>query len=243
MAKKATAKARAKSAGGSTNPFGPGLLGFLTELSENNTRPWFEANKARYEEQVREPALAFIRAMAPVVRKISPHFLALDTKVGGSLMRIHRDVRFSKDKAPYKTNLGVQFRHEEGKDVHAPGIYFHVDPQHIFLGAGMWQPESEALAAVRQSIDRDPAAWQRVRDGKNFIAHWKLEGDSLKTPPRSYAKDHPMIDDLRRKDHIAVMRLKETDVTRKDLVDFLANRLADAKPYLAWQAKALGIAF
>ena len=227
----------------SDNPFGPGLLKFLRELQENNKKPWFEQNKSRYEEQVREPALNFIRAMAPHVHKLSPHLLAIDKKVGGSMMRIHRDVRFSGDKSPYKTNLGIQFRHESGKDVHAPGLYFHVDPKDVFLGAGMWHPDSQALAGVRRAIDEEPSAWKRVRDNKRFREVWTLEGDSLKTAPRGYAKDHPLLDDLRRKDHIAVVRLKKSDVTRQDLVPYLAKCFAAARPYMAWQAKALGMQF
>lgn len=242
MAAKANAKS-GRAVGDTANPFGLGLLKFLRELGANNTRAWFDANKDRYEEHVREPALAFIRAMSKSVAKVSPHMLAVDKKVGGSLMRIHRDVRFSKDKRPYKTNLGIQFRHEQGKDVHAPGFYFHVDVADVFLGAGMWHPESGALSAVRASIDTNPAAWKRVRDGKLFKAGWKLEGDSLKTAPRGYAKDHPLLEDLRRKDHIAVLRLAKKDVTRKDLVPFLSEQLLLAKPFMAWQAKALDLEF
>ena len=244
MAKKKSSvkKKSAKTATGA-NPFGRELSKFLSELQKNNTKAWFEKNKARYESEVREPALEFIRAMAPYVHKVSPQLLAIDKKVGGSLMRIHRDVRFSSDKSPYKTNLGIQFRHEEGKDVHAPGLYFHVDPQDVFVGAGMWHPESKALNAVRQSIDADPKAWVRVRDNKAFRADWNFEGESLKTAPRGYPKDHPLIDDLRRKDHIAVVRLKRSDLTRSDLVPYLGGLLAKAKPLMAWQANALGLRF
>ena len=84
------------------------------------------------------PALQFITAMAPRLDSISTNFLALPQKSGGSLMRIHRDVRFSSDKRPYKTNVGIQFRHVMGKDVHAPGFYFHIEPGVVFVGAGLW---------------------------------------------------------------------------------------------------------
>src|SRR5215831_13572407 len=101
--------------------FGPELFSFLTDLRANNSREWFAANKQRYEEQLLEPALAFINAFAPRLERISPHFRADARPIGGSLFRIHRDTRFSKDKSPYKTHTGIQFRHEVGKDVHAPG--------------------------------------------------------------------------------------------------------------------------
>jgi len=228
---------------GKASPLGPGLMKFLRELAKNNTRDWFEANKPRYEAQVRGPALALIEAFEPRLAKISPHMVASARKVGGSLMRVHRDVRFSKDKAPYKTNVGIQFRHEEGKDVHAPGFYFHIAPDAVFLGAGMWHPASDALAAVRASIDADPKAWHRVRDAKRFTHGWALEGDSLKRAPKGYPIDHPEIVDLRRKDHIAVMNLTAKDVTRDDLVAFLAKSFGAAKAYMAWQCKALGLPF
>ena len=93
------------------------------------------------------------------------------------------------------------------------------------------------------SIDKSPSAWKKVRDDRRFRAHWQLEGDSLKTAPRGFAKDHPMLEDLRRKDHIAVVRLKKHDVTRKDLVPFVAECFAHAKAYMAWQAKALKLRF
>jgi uncharacterized protein (TIGR02453 family) len=225
----------------SDNPFGPGLLRFLGELERNNDRDWFKARAERYEAEVREPALAFVRAMARHVDKFSPHLVASDRKIGGSLMRIHRDVRFSKNKQPYKTNVGIQFRHEAGKDVHAPGLYFHVDPRSAFLGAGMWHPDSAALAAVRRAIDEDPKVWKRVRDGKRFREHWELSGDSLKRAPLGFAADHPLIEDLKRKDHIAVCYLSKKDVTRPDLVDLVAGRFARTRAYFAWLAEAVGL--
>jgi uncharacterized protein (TIGR02453 family) len=225
------------------NPFGPGLLRFLKELERNNSRTWFKSNQERYEAEVREPALAFIRAMGRHVEKISPHLAASDRKVGGSLMRIHRDVRFSKNKQPYKTNLGIQFRHEAGKDVHAPGLYFHVDPSTVFLGVGMWHPDAGSLAAVRQEIAENTRGWKRVRDAKRFRDAFELSGESLKRAPLGYPADHPMIEDLKRKDHIAFCELTRKDVTRPDLVDFVAGHYDHAKRYLAWLADAVGLPF
>jgi uncharacterized protein (TIGR02453 family) len=226
-----------------TSPFGPGLLRFLRELDANNDREWFQANRERYEDEVREPALEFIRSFAPHLEKISPYLVANDKKVGGSLMRIHRDVRFSKSKLPYKTNVGIQFRHVEGKDVHAPGLYFHVDPKEIFLGVGMWHPASEALQAVRQAIVDDPRLWKRVRDGKRFRGAWRLGGASLKRPPRGYPADHTMVEDLRRTDHIAFCSLAKSDLRRPDHVSWIAGRFRVTRDYLGWQARALGLPF
>jgi uncharacterized protein (TIGR02453 family) len=220
--------------------FGTALLQFYGELALNNEREWFEANKQRYEREVRDPALAFIRAMAPKLAKISKHFVASDRTVGGSLMRIHRDVRFSKEKTPYKTNLGIQFRHASGKDVHAPGLYFHVDNDGVFLGAGLWHPEADALAGIRNHIVSNQAAWKKARDDAKFTNSWKLEGDSLSRPPRGFDKDHPLILDLQRKDHIAVCKLAVADIVGPELVELVADRFAEAKPYVAFLCKALG---
>jgi uncharacterized protein (TIGR02453 family) len=222
--------------------FTPGLIQFLGDLSLNNDRDWFKANSPRYEQHVREPALAFIRAISPKLAKISRHFTAIDKKVGGSLMRIHRDVRFSKEKTPYKTNLGIQFRHEVGKDAHAPGFYLHVDTESIFVAAGTWHPDAETLASIRQRIAEHGPAWKRARDNAKFVAHYALEGESLTRPPRGFAKDHPFIDDLRRKDHIAVCRLSVDELLGPKAADLVASRFAVAKPYVAFLCKSIDLA-
>lgn len=156
-------------------------------------------------------------------------------------MRIYKDVRFSKDKTPYKTNLGIQFRHELGKDVHAPGFYFHVDLNEVFLGAGSWHPCSEELSAYREMIDTEQARWKRVRNNKRFRESWDLVGDSLKRPPRGYEADHPLIEDLKRKDHIAVMKLDHDVLFQEGIVELVADAMKRSKPYVAFLCDALDI--
>ena len=117
--------------------FEPTLFQFLKQLAKNNNRPWFLENKGRYEQEVLEPSLAFIRAFQPRLKKISEFFVASDRRVGGSLMRVYRDTRFWGKEEPYKTNVGIQFRHEFGKDIHAPGFYVHLEPGDVFLGGGI----------------------------------------------------------------------------------------------------------
>ena len=126
--------------------FEQATLDFLRALEANNDREWFAENKTRYEEQVLDVALRFIQAMQAPLADFAPHFVALPTRVGGSLMRVYRDTRFSKNKLPYKTNIGIQFRHEDAKDVHAPGYYVHIEPDDVFVGAGMWRPPSGSAA-------------------------------------------------------------------------------------------------
>lgn len=222
--------------------FSIGLLHFLEELSRNNHKKWFDTNKERYESEVRGPALAFIEAMQKPLAKVSPHFSAVPKKVGGSLMRPYRDVRFSKDKTPYKTNVAIHFRHESAGDVHAPGFYFHIDVESVFVGIGVWRPESSALAAIRSAIDEDPKRWRRLRDGKRFRERFELAGESLTRPPRGYAADHPAIEDLKRKDHIAVANLDHDDLFAPDIVATVTDAFRRSKPYMAYLCEALGVA-
>ena len=128
--------------------FGPELFDFLRELRENNDRDWFQANKERYEHDVKEPLLGFISDFGPRIAKISPHIRADPRPTGGSLFRIYRDVRFSKNKAPYKVHAAAQFRHKRGKDVHAPGYYLHLEPGQVFAGGrhlapGLGEPQED----------------------------------------------------------------------------------------------------
>ena len=192
--------------------FTPAAFRFLNDLKKNNNRDWFNANKQRYEDELREPALEFIRDFAPRLAGISPFFSADDRKVGGSLFRIYRDVRFSKDKSPYKTYTGVQFRHERGKDAHCPGFYLHLQPKEVFVGVGIWHPDGETLSMIRGAIDDDPKGWKKAIGG-GFGKNFELGGESLKRAPKGYDPDHPLIEDLRRKDFIGSLQLKQTDVT------------------------------
>ncbi|MGB1014567.1 MAG: DUF2461 domain-containing protein [Nannocystaceae bacterium] len=216
---------------------------FLGELALNNDREWFAANKQRYEDHVREPALALVRAMEAPLRRVSKQFIASDRKVGGSLMRIYRDVRFSREKTPYKTNVGIQFRHSAGKDIHAPGLYVHIEPGEMFLGAGLWHPDREALAAIRKAIVAEPKKWKRVSRSKKFLETWSLTGESLKRPPRGFDGEHPLVEDLKRKDHIAVAELAVDELLSPDLPKLLAARYATAKPYVRFLVDALDLAF
>ena len=220
-----------------------GLLHFLNELSKHNNRAWFQANKSRYEQELLEPALAFITAMEAPLAKISPHFQAVPKKVGGSLMRIYRDVRFSKDKRPYKTNVGIQFRHDKGRDVHSPGFYFHIDPDQVFVGAGIWHPDSQTLTKIRRAVDRRAAEWRKAKSDKAFRDRYELAGDSLKRPPRGYDADHPLIDDLRRKDFIGVSQLDHDALFDPAIVRTTAATFRAAKPLVAFLCQATGVKF
>lgn len=218
-------------------------LQFLRELAAHNDRTWFAANKHRYEQHVLDPALGLIAAMAPAIAKISPHFVASAKRTGGSLMRIYRDTRFARDKSPYKTNIGIQLRHERGRDVHAPGFYVHVEPGGCFLGAGIWHPEPRALAAIRHEIVDRPAVWQRVRDDRSFRSHFSLDGEQLARPPRGFPADAPHAGDLRRKDFIASCELSEKTLFGAKLPGYLTERFASSAPFMKFLCGALDLAF
>ena len=163
--------------------FEPTLFEFLEELANNNNRPWFQTNKWRYERDVLKPSLAFIRSFQPRLEKISKFFVASDQRTGGSLLRIYRDARFSRGGEPYKTNVGIQFRHESARDIHTPGFYVHIAPDECFLGVGVWRPDTKSLGLIRQAIVDRPDHWRRVRNDKKFRQYFELEGGSLKRPP------------------------------------------------------------
>jgi uncharacterized protein (TIGR02453 family) len=223
--------------------FSKATLDFLDELAAHNDRLWFEANKPRYEALVREPALAFIEAMGPELEKFAPHFRAEPRKMGSSLMRVFRDTRFSHNKTPYKTNIGIQFRHELGKDVHAPGFYVHIATDGCFFGVGCWHPESDALGRIRDLIAAKPERWFKVRDDRKFTAQWELSGDSLSRPPRGYAADHPAIEDLKYKDFVAMAALGFDEATKPGLVKLAAKRFAVTAPFMAFLCEALGVQY
>ena len=219
------------------------LFEFLAELRQNNDRQWFGANKRRYEEQLLEPALDFIEAFAPRLAKISPYFRADPRPSGGSLFRIYRDTRFSKDKSPYKTNVGIHFRHERAKDVHAPGYYLHIGPGEVFAGGGIWHPDTEAATRIREAIVADPQGWKRATRQGAFAKRLGLGGDSLKRVPSWADAEHPFAEDLKRKDFFGSARLTEDDVVSPDFVDEYAGLCRAAAPLMRFLCGALDVPY
>lgn len=180
------------------------LFGFLEDLARNNNRDWFNENRERYRSSVVEPVSAFITALAPGLQSVSTHFIANPKPHGGSMFRIYRDARFSRDKRPYKTHVACQFRHEAGRDAHAPGFYLHLEPGGVFVGGGVWHPSRTALEQIRAAIAENPNHWRKATRSSRFIACFGgLEGESLQRAPRGYSPDHPDIADLKRKDFFA----------------------------------------
>ena len=223
--------------------FHPRAIQFLDELAAHNNRDWFSKHKSRYESDVLAPALEFIGAMQGPLSKISPHFRAVPKRTGGSLMRIYRDTRFSRDKTPYKTNVGIQFRHEKGKDVHAPGFYIHISPEECFIGCGIWHPDTTTLGKIRKTINKDQAGWKRLSRSKSFLAKYRLAGDSLKRPPKGFDADHPLIDDLKRKDFIAICDLDYDDLFDASIVRHVTSRFRTGKGLMKFLCEAIGLSY
>ena len=216
--------------------FSPEVFRFLKELRKNNRRDWFLANRERYESAVREPFLHFISDFGPLLAKISRFFVADPRPTGGSLFRIYRDTRFSKDKSPYKTHAAAHFRHRAaGKDVHAPGFYLHLEPGSCFAAAGLWRPDAPTLAKMRDAILDQRKEWGKVR--KSLDIH----GDSLLRLPKGYDADHPFVDDLKRKDFVTDVRLSESQVCApRVLLDF-ASACKKMSPLVRFTTEALGL--
>ena len=223
--------------------FDPETLSFLEELAANNNREWFKENKGRYEEQVLDVALRFIQSMQGPLHELAPRFVAMPTRVGGSLMRVYRDTRFSKNKTPYKTNIGIQFRHEQAKDVHSPGYYVHIDPEQVFLGVGMWRPDSEPLLGIRERIAARPAEWQRAVGERSFKRHFDLGGEVLKRPPRGFDSEHECIDDIKRKSFIAVRNLEVGECLKPRFQRTVESTFRMAEPFMRFLCKAVGVRF
>lgn len=223
--------------------FNRATIRFLQNLARNNERDWFNANKHRYESDVLAPSLAFIENMAPRLARISPHFLASAKRTGGSLMRVYRDTRFSSVKTPYKTNIGIQFRHERGRDVHAPGFYVHIEPGECFVGAGLWRPEPPALAGIREEIVEHPDLWRKASRGKRFLDTFSLAGESLKRPPKAFSENARYIEDVKRKDFIAIAPLKHGDVLADKFPDHVAGLFNRAAPLMRFLCGALDLDF
>ena len=191
---------------------------------------------------MQQPALEFVRALAPSLAKISPQFVADDRPVGGSLSRIYRDVRFSKDRSPYKTHVVISFR-QLGKDDQTPGYYLYLGPREVFAAAGIWHPDRDTLHGIRTAIVQKSGDWKKATRGKAFAARFRLSGDRLKRAPAGFGPDHPLIEDLKWKDYFALAMFDERTATREDFVPLFARTCSAATPFMRFLCQALGRPF
>jgi len=216
---------------------------FLRDLSKNNNKEWFQENKTRYQNDVRDPLLNFISDFSSPLKAISEHIIADSRPNGGSMFRIYRDIRFCKEKIPYKTNAGAHFRHIAGKDVHAPGFYLHLEPDNVFVGAGVWRPDTKTLNKIRDAIVNETKQWSTVIQGLEQKSICVYSENPLKRAPKGYDPNHPLIEDLKRKDFAVMQELTESDAQSDKFMNTVLDAYKNSAEYMTFLTKALDLPF
>jgi len=220
----------------------PALFDFLRELKGNNNREWFDANRQRYEDDVRGPVLRFITDVAPKLRAVSTHIVADPSRVGGSMFRINRDTRFSRNAEPYSTAVKVAFRHDAvGRHMPGPGCFLQIGPDDVMAAGGLYGADAAMLDRVRHAIADDGARWRRITGNPRLAPMIEDRGPLLKNPPRGFAADHPLIDDLRRRTFVWYTTFSLDDACS---LGFMAQYVAACKaasPFSGFLASALGV--
>ena len=222
--------------------FPPALFTFLEELARNNNREWFAANKNRYRSHVLSPMCGFIAAFGPRLARLSPHYVADPRPHGGSMFRIYRDIRFSKDKRPYKEHAACQFRHQIGRDVHAPGFYVHFGRDEVYLGCGIWKPTGKPLFKIRERIVLDAKGWTKVIVSRKLKAMYGgVGGESLKRAPRGFDESLPHITDIKRKSYLLMREVDPALALEPTFIDEVDHAFQAAMPMMHFISKALAL--
>jgi uncharacterized protein (TIGR02453 family) len=210
---------------------------FLRDLRTNNNREWFQKNKGRYESAVQAPAVRFIEAAGPRLAKLSPHIVADARPFGGSLSRIYRDTRFSKDKSPYKTAVGIHFAHDNAaKGENRPGYFLHIAPGESMVASGIWHPPPPDLTKIRNAIASTSGSW-----GKVLKRGLELGGESYARVPAGFDPNHRYAVDLRRKDFYAFHHFADSVVARPGFLDEFDAACRDLEPLNEFLARATGV--
>ena len=215
--------------------FTPDFFRFFRELAKNNHREWFLANKARYERVVQRPSIRFVEAMGPGLAGLSKYVIADARPSGGSIFRIYRDIRFSKDKSPYKTAAGIHFSHEGSSKTEEslPGFFLHLGPGESAVYSGIWHPSPPMLKKIRDAIVADEKGWSRLLKQSPPV-----EGESYVRVPAGYDPTHPFAADLKRKDFAASLPFKDAEVTDARFGKSFLGACAKIDPLNAFLAKA-----
>ncbi|TCC93306.1 DUF2461 domain-containing protein [Pedobacter frigiditerrae] len=212
---------------------------FLNAVTENNNREWFAENKHLYEE-AKEDLFPFIAKLIKELAAIDPAYSA-STEPKKALMRIYRDVRFSKNKDPYKKNYGIAFD-VKGYGPRTPSYYLHLQPDNCFFGVGFWQPEAPVLKSIREEIDYGASEFLEIINAKDFKSIYKLsEEDKLKKAPKGYDVDHPQIDLLKLKSFIAIYKIKDEEFFKPEIVNKLITAFKTIQPFVLFLRKATDI--
>jgi uncharacterized protein (TIGR02453 family) len=217
--------------------FPPAALAFLGELRKHNQRRWFQPRKHIYEESVKTPMTEAVHRIGEALARFAPEMVA-DPKI--SLYRIYRDTRFSPDKSPYKTHAAAVFPFRGLPKNSGPGLYFHISPEEVLIGGGMYMPESEALRAVRAAIAATPREFIRIVESKRFRkAFGELEGEQLKTMPKGFSADHPAARYLRYKQFLFSRVHSPSLATSPRFFPTLLGGFKEGMPLIRFLAKAV----
>ncbi|MNJ91577.1 hypothetical protein D3C87_92290 [compost metagenome] len=215
----------------------PETLAFITDVAENNNREWFAENKERYE-IAKTDVLNFIDQLIPRLAAADPEF-SIETQAKKCLMRIYRDVRFSKNKDPYKNNYGISFG-VKGRGIDEPGYYLHIQPGSCFFAAGFWMPEASDLKKIREEIDYNTSDFLDIINAENFKKTFTLsQEDKLKKAPKGYEVDHPQIELLKLKSFIATFPIKDEEFLKPGIVNKLKNAFESVYPFILFLRKAV----
>jgi uncharacterized protein (TIGR02453 family) len=202
---------------------------FLNDLKANNDRDWFAANKDRFE-TAKEDFEAVVAKLIKGIAKFDPAIGDLDAKK--CTFRIYRDTRFSKDKTPYKINMGAHLVAHDQKPHDRAGYYVHIEPGGCFLAGGAYLPPAPWIKAIRSEIDHNAAALKKIISAKAFKDYFgEMEGEKLKTAPRDYPKDHPEIELMKYKSFLAVHKLNEADVIAPGFEEHATKVFKALKPF------------
>lgn len=211
-------------------------LKFLKELAKNNNREWFSANKAVYERELQN-TVDFADTLLTLMKK---HDNIENASGKKSLMRIYRDVRFSKDKSPYKTNWGIHFKRAT-KQLRG-GYYLHIEPGNSFVGGGFWGPEPADLKLVREAIAADEIELRKILSAKSFVQHFGafgLHGEQLAGVPKGFDKEHSAADLLKLKQYLIRRDFSDREVQSSDFAKTVNETFKAMRPYLDWMSYAL----
>ena len=216
----------------------PDSLNFLKQIAVNNERDWFQLHKDEYN-TAREDVLNFTSHLLKELAKVDPSIPA-DLAAKSCLMRIYRDVRFSKNKAPYKTNFGIGIS-ANGKNFNGPGYYIHLQPKKSFIAAGYWMPEPDHLKAIRQEIDYNSAEFHDIIDNVSFKDCFGNlnDEDKLKTSPKGYSSGHADIEYLRLKSFIVTHEIRDEELSKADTIPSIISVFEKGYPLMIFLRNAI----
>jgi uncharacterized protein (TIGR02453 family) len=215
-------------------------IDFLKKLKRNNNRPWFQKHKQVYEESVKFPMQCLIASLSERMGDVSPE---IEFNPKRSIFRIYRDIRFSKNKVPYKTSIAASFNWRGLKGpVDAPGLYLHVEPGGVFIGGGVYMPTADQLKAFRKSMVDRPEEFLSVVQDRRFKREFRsIQGEKLQKAPLGFPRDHPMIEHLKHKQFYVGKEYDDESISMKpSFLNLVARVFVDTMPLVRWLAAARG---